>query len=129
MPVRVGVVLALLLLTAPTSAVAQPSRGDARTHAAREHFDRGTKLYDLARYQEAAQEFEKAYLEVSDSAFLFNIAQSWRQAGDTGRALTFYRKYLGKLEPGPRRTEVEQRIADLERAQRERTEAPTPAVP
>jgi tetratricopeptide (TPR) repeat protein len=83
--------------------------------AAREHYQRGTKLYDLQRYDEAAKEYEAAYEIVDDPALLFNIGQAYRFGGDDPKALGAFRSYLRRLPRAENRPEVESRIADLQK--------------
>ena len=54
--------------------------------AAKEHYKRGTSFYDLGKYDDAIKEFEAAYQLKNDPAFLFNLAQSYRLAGNHERA-------------------------------------------
>jgi tetratricopeptide (TPR) repeat protein len=82
--------------------------------AAREHYDKGTTYYDLGKYPDAAREFEAAYEAKKDPAFLYNLAQSYRLAGDSERALHFYRTYLRYVPKAPNRTDIEQQIKALE---------------
>jgi tetratricopeptide (TPR) repeat protein len=82
--------------------------------AAREHFRRGTVLYDLRRYHEAAKEYEKAFEAKDDPALLFNIAQAYRFAGEYDDAIGAFRSYLRRLPQAPNRAEVEQRLAELQ---------------
>ena len=63
------------------TALAQDKDADNKA-AAKEHSSRGTSYYDLGRYDEAIKEFEAAYQLKNDPAFLFNLAQSYRLAGN-----------------------------------------------
>src|SRR4051812_33273391 len=77
----------------PPQAQAQaPVPGD--TNAARTHYERGTRFYDLGKYDDAVHEFEAAYEAKGDPAFLYNLAQSHRLAGHVDEALRYYRTYL-----------------------------------
>jgi len=91
------------------------ARGDA-TASARDHFNKGTTLYDLARYREAAAEYELAYQAKNDPAILYNIAQVWRLAGESAKAVTFYKSYLRRIPNADNRAQVEIRIAELQKA-------------
>ena len=104
------VALALVLAVG----AAAPRRGrppDANKAAAKEHYQSGTSYYDLGRYPDAIKEFEAAYELKNDPAFLYNLAQSYRQAGDPEQALHFYRTYLRYVPKPPNRAEIEERIA------------------
>jgi tetratricopeptide (TPR) repeat protein len=82
--------------------------------AAREHYDKGTTYYDLGKYRDAAREFEAAYEAKKDAAFLYNLAQSYRLAGEAERALHFYRTYLRYVPKAPNRADIEEQIKALE---------------
>jgi tetratricopeptide (TPR) repeat protein len=82
---------------------------------AREHYMRGTSYYDLGKYQEAIREFEAAYESKNDPAFLYNLAQSHRLAGNPEQALHFYRTYLKRAPNIPNHTEIDERIKKLEK--------------
>src|SRR5205814_5867908 len=109
--------------------------------AAREHYKRGTKLFDVAKYDDAIGEFTEAY-ELWDSddpkdaanaaILLFNIAQAHRLANHYAQAILFYRNYLRKDPKARNRADVEKRIAELEQldAQQKRVATVQPeAVP
>jgi tetratricopeptide (TPR) repeat protein len=100
-----------LLASAPVLA-ATP----AESAAAREHYQKGSALYDLGKYPEAIKEFETAYEIKEDPAFLFNLAQSHRLAGNNEQALRFYKLYLRRVPDPPNRTVIEAHITALEQA-------------
>jgi tetratricopeptide (TPR) repeat protein len=83
---------------------------------AREHYQRGTTLFDLTKYREAAAEYEAAYQEKPDAALLFNIAQAYRLAGDNEKAIRFYKTYLHRIPTSENRSEVQSRIDELQGA-------------
>ncbi len=98
-----------LCLLLSSSAFAQ---ADAK--AAREHYKRGTTLYDLGRYEDAIGEFQQAYEIKDEPVLLYNIAQAYRLSNKFKEALQFYRTYLRRSPRAPNREEVEQKIADME---------------
>ena len=105
---------------------------DAATEEARRHFQKGQQFYDLGHWDEAAEEFEKAYAARNDPTFIYNMAQAFRRKGDAKRALELYKNYLIKAPRSPQRPEIEQRIealqAQVDEAQRAaRSAAPEPA--
>lgn len=112
-----------------SSVLANAARAEDKI-AARDHWERGTKFYDLGKYDDAIREFEAAYEAKSDPAFLYNLAQSHRLAGHTNDALRFYRTYLRYVPRAANRADIEQRIAELEKiaAQRPMTEPAAPAT-
>src|SRR6476646_6636314 len=95
-----GIMLAVMLMTATVARA--DGAGDAKTH-----WEEGTKLYDLGRYKEAAHEYEEAFRLKPDPAFLFNIGQAYRQAGDDEAALRAYRGFLRRFPDYEKRSEVE----------------------
>lgn len=84
--------LALPAVTAG-SASAQPSSTDPKERA-KQSYAQGRKDYDLGNFEKAVENFKKAYEEWPDGAFLFNIAQSYRQLDDCRNALFFYKRFL-----------------------------------
>jgi tetratricopeptide (TPR) repeat protein len=82
---------------------------------ARDHYQRGTRAYDLGFYEEAIHHYMLAYQAKDDPALLYNIAQANRLAGHAQEALRFYRVYLVKLPRAPNRDDVEHKIAELEK--------------
>jgi hypothetical protein len=88
---------------------------DAATEEARAHFRKGQQLFDVGRWDEAADEFEKAYAVRSDPTFLFNMAQAYRRKGDARRAIDLYKNYLIKAPKSPQRADVEERIRALQK--------------
>jgi len=87
--------------------------GDAKK--ARQHFEQGTTLYDLQRYEEAAREYELAFAEKNDPALLFNIGQAYRFAGNHAKAIGAFKSFLRRLPNSDNRGEVEARINEMQR--------------
>jgi tetratricopeptide (TPR) repeat protein len=88
----------------------------ANKETARQAYFEGTRLYDLADFQPALEAFKKAYLNYEDSAFLFNIAQCYRQLGNKTEAVRFYKTFLRKVPQAVNRAEVERILGNLETA-------------
>jgi tetratricopeptide (TPR) repeat protein len=115
----------LAVLLAARTAHAEDKAG------AKEHYAHARSLYDLGHFAEAAQEFEAAYQLKNDPAFLYDLAQSYRQAGNPEQALHFYRTYLRYVPKPANRAEIDQRIAALEQQLAQKgtsTEPPPPPV-
>ena len=88
----------------------------------------GQDQYNLQNFDKAIEAFKKGYeLEPDEgkkSAYLFNVAQSYRQRGgpgDCGKAQFYYKRYLSlkdqdtaKPLAAEKRKQVEDRIGDLE---------------
>jgi tetratricopeptide (TPR) repeat protein len=110
MIVRILALLALLFAVAPRTAFAE----DPATKAAKRHFDRGEKLFALGRFDDALDEYQKAFDAKPIPDFLFNIGQCYRNLGDYDQAIFSFKKYL-KLEPdAPDKEKVDKLISDLE---------------
>jgi hypothetical protein len=113
-----AVVVAVFLLAASIPAFADEA-------TARAQFSAGERAYNLGDFNKAVELFKKAYEEWPEPAFLFNIAQTYRQSGDCKQALFFYKRFLAlkqndtkkPLKPELKK-EVENRIAELEECAR-----------
>ena len=77
-------------------ATAPPASGTptAAPDDARSLFERGSTLYALGRYAQAAPLFERAFELKPDPALLYNAAQAYRFMGNKTRALTLYQNYF-----------------------------------
>jgi tetratricopeptide (TPR) repeat protein len=108
-------VMVVLLLGLAGMAVAAPPEPGA--DEARAHYKKGTSLYALGRYAEAATEYEKAFELRSDPALLYNAAQAHRLADNKPRALLLYQNYLRLFaDRVQNRDEVERHIVRLKTA-------------
>lgn len=107
-------VLALALVLGLSSIAAAASENDRA--AAREHFQKGTKFFDLGKFEDAVKEYEAAYELIDDPVLLYNIAQAHRLAGHTERALFFYRSFLRRNPNAKNQDEVNLKIAELQKA-------------
>jgi tetratricopeptide (TPR) repeat protein len=99
--------------------------------AAKRHYEAGVKAYNLQRFDVALKEFQTAYEEREDAAFLFNIAQAQRQLGQYDAAARSYRAYLHQQTDARNRDEVEKLITEMDQAMREKraSEPPTGTQP
>lgn len=79
-----------------------------------EHYERATRAYDIQKYQEAVEEYQKAYEIAGDPAMLYNVAQAYRLNGQLLEALHSYRRYLQRSPNARNREDVDRKIADLE---------------
>jgi tetratricopeptide (TPR) repeat protein len=84
--------------------------------AARAHFELGRRHHELGEYDQAITEFKAAYLASAIPLFLFNIAQSYRRAGDTRQAIAFYKRFLELAPYAEERPEVERTLDQLQRS-------------
>lgn len=115
--------IALALLLVPAYAIADDDK-PAKTPA--EWYKEGERQYNLREFEAAAEAFKQGYaLETSESkqaAYLYNIAQSYRQVdAKCDEAQFYFKRFLDvksrdKAKPlsAALRTRVEKDIADLE---------------
>jgi hypothetical protein len=89
--------------------------GEAPAAEAKRHYEEGTKAFNLGEFSRAIAEFKAAYNAKPDPLLLYNIAQSYRLAGDPAQALFFYRSFLRNMPDAPNRKEIEGRIRTLEK--------------
>jgi len=80
----------------------------------KEHYNQGTRHFQLGHYQDALGEYEAGYMAVPDPAFLYNIAQCHRKMGHDKEAAGFYKSYLRAAPNAPNRADVQKRIRELE---------------
>lgn len=126
---RSVLLLTLLVGLALAPAVAQ-AQTEAQKQQAKEHYEKARKLYDIGRYAEAVEEYQKVYLLVDDPNMLYNIAQCYRLADRPDEALRFYRNFLRRSPASDRRADVEKKIADLEKTIEDRRRGTaTPVTP
>jgi tetratricopeptide (TPR) repeat protein len=105
-----AVVVALAMLLAPRPVVAE----DAATRAAKRHYVKGDKLFNLGKFEQALAEFEAAYQAKPIPKLLFNIAQAHRNLGHYEQAIFSYRKYLSLVPDADNREAVLGLIDELE---------------
>jgi tetratricopeptide (TPR) repeat protein len=72
--------------------------------------------YKVGRFQEALDEYSKAYELYPTPALLFNLGQCHKQLKNHERAVFFFRGYLRDKPDAPNRGAVEGFIADSQRA-------------
>ena len=109
-----GVMCGLSLTLAQIApSVAQPTPTKEAVTAAEQHYDAGTRLYNLAEYDAAVAEFKEAYKLDPQSFYLFNIAQAYRQKNDCALATTFFKNYLRADPKAKNRAKVEGWIDDM----------------
>lgn len=107
----------LLVLCMTLFIVGVAHANDPATRAAKRHFDRGEKLFALGKFDEALDQYQKAYDAKPIPDFLFNIGQCHRNLGDYESAIFSFKKFL-KLDPeAPNRSQVEEYIEELEAEQ------------
>jgi tetratricopeptide (TPR) repeat protein len=130
MKVSRALILSCIFLLVPAAARAE---ADDKHADAKVHYDKGTTLYDLGQYKEAAREFEEAFKIVSDPALLFNIGQAYRLGNEPASALRAYRGFLRRFPNAKNRAVIENHIAALQKLVEEQkrvaTSPPTETIP
>jgi len=87
---------------------------DPATRAAKRHFDKGQKLFTLGKFDDALEEYQKAFDASPIPDFLYNIGQCHRNLGDYEQAIFSFKRFL-QLDPeAPNREKVEIIIDELE---------------
>jgi tetratricopeptide (TPR) repeat protein len=127
---RAACLFAAVLLLFASAAQASPT--DAAKAEARGHYERGLAHFNLREYPQAINEFQAAYRTLPDPVFLYNLAQSYRLSNAAEQALYFYQTYLRAATNASNRSEVEDRIATLEKLigeKRSAEKAPEPKAP
>jgi tetratricopeptide (TPR) repeat protein len=117
----------LAALAALTLAAASP----AQRREARSLLVRSIKEYDLAQFEAALADIQRAYLLDPQPELLFNVGQCERALHHWELAKTAYERYLREKPRAPNRQLVENRIAEmsarLAEARLEAKPAPAPA--
>ena len=92
---------------------------DPAERAAKRHYERGQKLFNLQKFDEALEQYQKAFDAKPIPSFLFNIGQCHRNLGDYDAAIFSFKRYL-KLDPeAENREQVEELIDELEQKKAE----------
>lgn len=115
----------------PVTASADPKSAD-------DWYKEGEVQYNLGNFDKAADAFKQGYAvetaETKKAAYLYNVAQAYRQGKRCKDAVFFYKRYLSlkdqdTVKPlrAERRAEIERWIAELQEC--EKAQAPTAAKP
>jgi hypothetical protein len=105
-------------LLVPMLALAQPKSAD-------DWYKEGETQYNLGEFDKAADAFKQGFaletVESKKAAYLYNVAQAYRQGGKCKDAAFFYKRYLSlkdqdtaKPLSSQKRAEVERFISDME---------------
>jgi tetratricopeptide (TPR) repeat protein len=105
--------IAALAIAFAAPAHAEPSRDVPRE--AREKAERGRTLHAAGDYTGAVAAFRRAYELAPSPGLLFNLAQSYRLAGECDEAAAMYRRFLASAPPGAERTLAERHLATVAR--------------
>jgi tetratricopeptide (TPR) repeat protein len=126
-----GKALAALTLLAALAAPAPVAhaQSDAQKREAKEHSDRARRFYDVGKYAEAIEEYQKGYLLTDDPNMLYNIGQCYRLTDHPEEAVRFYRNYLRRAPAtAQNRADVEAKIAAQEKISEDRKRAAAAAA-
>jgi tetratricopeptide (TPR) repeat protein len=114
---RRTILFTLALCLACVTSVRVAYADDPGMRAAKRHYERGQKLFALQKFDEALEQYQKAYDANPSPEFLFNIGQCHRNLGDYEAAIFSFKRFL-KLDPeASNREKVEELIAQLEEKQ------------
>jgi tetratricopeptide (TPR) repeat protein len=106
--------------------LAGTAHGDSST--AKRAFEKGMTAYNLQDFSTALEMFKRAYEELHDPAFLFNIGQAQRQLGQYEAAARSYRIYLASQPGAPNREQVKRLIQQMDEAAKEARAQKPPAL-
>ncbi len=93
------------------------------------HYQQATRAYDLGKYQEAVDEYQKVYEIDGDPVMLYNIAQAYRLNDQPQESIHFYRRYLQRSPEARNKDDVERKITAMEKLIEERRKAAAAVVP
>ncbi len=114
--------LAIAVGLAPARAGAQT---DQQKQQMKEHYDRATRFYDVGKYAEAIEAYQKAYELGGDPVLLYNIAQAYRLADQPADAARFYKNYLRRSPNAPNRADAMKKMEEAEKLAEERRRVST----
>ncbi len=120
-------VLAIAVALATVAVTVGAAEGPDEKQRVRALYEQATKDYNLGRFDDALRLYTQAYEIRADPAFLFNIAQCYRQLHRPAEAAREYRAYLREAPDAPNRAEVQQRIKDLDEETARQEAAKPPA--
>jgi tetratricopeptide (TPR) repeat protein len=87
---------------------------DSSIEEAKAHAARAKVHYDLGEYEKAAEEYILVYRIKPLPPLLYNIAQSYRQAGQYEKARQFYKSYLREAKEIRNRAAIEKALRELD---------------
>ena len=118
--------LLVALLTCILLPAVASAQGD--TDLAKGYYKLGVNLYNRADYEEALDQFQKAYKHSGKAALFHNIARCYESLGKHEEAVKHYERYLEEGKPADADV-IKARIANLKRliAKKKAREKPKPA--
>ncbi len=107
--------LAAVLATAPAAHADNALRPQQIPNKARELAEKGRRHHEAGDYSAAIAAFKEAYVLAPSPTLLFNIAQSYRLAGDCDEAAWMYRRFLDTNPSGKQRDLAQQHLSVVEK--------------
>lgn len=109
--------ISIALFAMPAAAGAEEEEPTPEEMAeARVHFEKAREHEDDGAYGAAADEYLNAYALYPDPEFFFNVGRVLRKAGNLGRALDYYERYLD-LDPDGRGADAAEEQVEAIRAE------------
>jgi len=103
------VIPVLGVLATSTPAAARANNKDR----ARRLFEKGEQHYQQGEFSKALTAYRQAHKTYRHPAFIFNIAQCYRQLKQYAKAKFYYQLFLAEQRKAPNRSEVKKRIRDM----------------
>jgi len=76
-----------------------PAIAHASEDTARKHFQRGQSAYRRGDYEEAIEQWKKAYETVQEPKIQYNLAQAYERLGKLGEAAQAFQLYIDTADP------------------------------
>jgi len=108
---------AAMFLAGSAGAAEDSAKPNASLEEARQHAAKAKVHYDLGEFEKAAEEYTLVYRIRPLPALLFNIAQSYRQAGQYEKAKQFYKAYLRESPDAKNSAQVKKALKEIEELQ------------
>ena len=106
--------LVAVALAVPLTAFAEPTPQQVKQ--AKAHYAQGKAFLDAKLYDKAVEELEAAYKLSPLPELLFNVAQAYRLANQSAKALAAYQEFLTTTLTGELADEARVHVAELTRA-------------
>jgi hypothetical protein len=123
------IAIPVLVVSLPGPAAAAIQLSPQQKQDVRVHYERATRAYDLNKYPEAIDEYQKVYEIDGDPVMLFNIGQAYRLNDQPQESIHFYRRYLQRSPEAKNRDDVNRKIVNLEKLIEERRKAAAAVTP
>jgi len=126
---RVTLLFSMMLLVLGASREARAQLTPQQKQDIHVHYQQATRAYDLGKYQEAIDEYQKVYEIDGDPVMLYNIAQAYRLNDQPQEAIHFYRRYLQRSPDARNKDDVERKITAQEKLIEDRRKAAAAVTP